>query len=192
MRSLIAALVLAAAPHAGLAEPYRGYEGVPYTVEQRAGDVEIRSYPPRTIAEVVLQGDRRAAINRGFRDLFAFITGANGADEKIAMTVPVGQTETPRGWSVRFYMPEGTAPDALPTPDNRFVGLRRLPAEHLLVGRFTGLATSERLASAESALRRYADAQGLRLIGPPRYMFYDGPFRAPWARRNEVAFPLAP
>ncbi|NDK36130.1 hypothetical protein GXP64_14770 [Rhodovulum sulfidophilum] len=69
--------------------------------------------------------------------------------------------------------------------------MRRLPPETLLVARFSGRATAERLNAAGRELVAEARAQGLRLSGPARLMFYDAPFTMPWNRRNEVAYPVA-
>lgn len=193
MRPLVLAVALAAAldPASSRAESYRGYAEVPYTVERQAGAVEVRRYPPRTVAEVIVKGDRSAAIQRGFGELFGYIAGENEADGKIAMTVPVDQTQTGRGWAIRFTMPEGATPESLPAPDKSHVRLRRLPAERMLVGRFSGRATPERLDQAADALRAYAAKTGMTLTGAPQIMFYDDPFTMPWNRRNEVAFTVA-
>ncbi|GAA0300148.1 SOUL family heme-binding protein [Rhodovulum strictum] len=191
MRALLLALALAAAPAAALADTWRGYAEVPHSVEHRAGAVEIRSYPPRIVAEVTLRGERDTAARRGFVALFDYITGRNAEKGKIAMTVPVDQSQTDRGWTLRFFMPEGAPLDSLPAPENTHVALRRLPAERMLVGRFSGRPTPARLAEAEAALRAYAAAHDLPLAGAPRLMFYDGPFTLPGNRRNEIGFVLA-
>lgn len=191
MRPILFVLMLALAPLPLSAQTYRGYAEVPYSVEHSAGDVEIRSYPPRTVAEVTVRGTRTAAVQRGFGELFDYIAGKNAGQARIAMTVPVDQTETDRGWTIRFFMPEGAQQDSLPAPDSGHVTLRRLPAERMLVGRFSGRATAKRLARAEAEIRAHAAATGLAIAGAPRLMFYDDPFTMPWTRRNEIGFVLA-
>lgn len=193
MRPILAALLIAALPAAAPAESpaYKGYAAVPYAVDRAEGGIELRRYPPRTVAEVTVRGTRGPAVNRGFRELFGYITGDNAAGGKIAMTVPVDQTETERGWTTRFTMPEGATLDSLPAPDEAHVRLRRLPAERMLVARFTGRATDARLAEAEAALRAHAARAGLRVTGAPVIMFYDDPFTLPWNRRNELGLALA-
>ncbi|TCO73606.1 SOUL family heme-binding protein [Rhodovulum euryhalinum] len=191
MRPILLVLAVALSSQPSWADSYRGYDEVPHSVEAATGVIEIRSYPPRTVAEVTVRGTRNAAAQRGFGELFAYITGGNVAKDKIAMTVPVAQTETDHGWTIRFFMPEGTTRESLPAPDSSYVRLRRLPAERMLVTRFAGRATAARLAEAETALRAHAAANGLAISGAPRLMFYDDPFTLPWNRRNEVGLVLA-
>jgi hypothetical protein len=191
MRAAILALCLAVLPALSSAETYRGYPEAPYRIEQSAGAIELRSYAPRLVAEVTVRASRDRAINRGFRELAGYIFGDNAAGQKIAMTVPVDQTETPYGWVTRFTLPEGAALADLPKPETEAIVFRRLPAERMLVGRFSGVATTDRLEEAAGNLRAWADVNGLKLSGAPVFMFYDGPFTLPWNRRNEVGFTLA-
>ncbi|PTW44497.1 SOUL family heme-binding protein [Rhodovulum kholense] len=190
----LSGLALAATLAANLvrADSYRGYPEVPYRAERQMGAVELRHYPARTIAEVIVDGTRFAAINRGFSELAHYIFGENAAGEKIAMTVPVGQTRTDRGWAIRFTMPEDATPETLPEPTKSWVRLRRLPPETLLVLRFSGRATAEKLNAAGRDLVAEGKARGLHLTGPARLMFYDDPFTMPWNRRNEVGYLVAP
>ncbi|MBN2907788.1 MAG: heme-binding protein [Rhodobacteraceae bacterium] len=187
---LLFAVVLAALPAS--AETYRGYDQAPYTVTRQTGAVELRQYAPRTVAEVIVRGSRTAAVQRGFSELASYIFGKNATKEKIAMTVPVGQRETPRGWIIRFTMPPGTTAASLPRPENSAIVVKRLPAERLLVIRFDGRATQARLDEMDAALRAQADRQGITLTGAPQLMFYDDPFTMPWNRRNEIAYSVAP
>ena len=65
-----------------------------YRVIDKEGAYEVRQYAPKLIAEVVVEGSRDEASNKGFRLIAAFIFGENQAvsstdSEKIAMTVPV-------------------------------------------------------------------------------------------------------
>ena len=191
MRALLLALSLVLAPSVSPAASYKGYPEVPYRVERQAGAIELRSYPPRIVAEVTVRADRERAVRRGFSELAGYIFGGNASDEKIAMTVPVAQTETPSGWITRFTLPDGTALDALPAPGDPAIVLRRLPAERMLVGRFSGRATTARLNEAAGTLQAWAAANNVRVSGPPRFLFYDAPFTLPWDRRNEVGFVLA-
>ena len=87
-------------------------------------------------------------------------------------------------------MPRAYTMDSLPAPSSTAVRFVEVPARQMLVLQFSGRATSSILANRTDELSGIADAAGLTLDGPPTFQFYDDPFTAPWARRNEVAFVL--
>ena len=84
------------------------YEEPQYTVVNAEGDFEYRQYDTYRVSETIVESanDPDTAGSEGFRQLFAYISGANsreskismtepvskGASEKIAMTVPVQQS----------------------------------------------------------------------------------------------------
>ncbi len=67
-----------------------------YTVVYEEGEVEYRQYEAYLVAETVVVGDvaYKASGNEGFRRLFRYITGANTANQSIAMTSPVSRELT--------------------------------------------------------------------------------------------------
>ena len=124
-----------------------------YSLQQRDGDFEVRTYGPRVVAETVVQGQWGESGNEGFRRLAGYIFGKSTTRAKIAMTAPVGQREETRkiamtapvgqraggdGWVVSFTMPEGETLDSLPQPIDSSVVLRELPATRFAVVRFSG------------------------------------------------------
>lgn len=175
----------------GMADERKGYEMPAYTVESTEGAREVRAYGPRLVAEVAVQGDRKAAINAGFRMLAGYIFGGNEGGAKIAMTVPVDQADQGGGvWTVRFTMPSEFTADTLPKPDDARITLRPLPPARMVAESFSGLPDSDDMAARAAALAEWAQAQGLTVAGGPVYSFYDAPWSLPWNRRNEVAFAL--
>jgi len=62
-----------------------------YTVVQQHKGIEVRSYAPYLVAEVVVPGPADAAGNQGFRILAAYIFGKNKGERRIQMTAPVTQ-----------------------------------------------------------------------------------------------------
>ncbi|SLN20196.1 SOUL heme-binding protein [Roseivivax jejudonensis] len=181
----------------GVAGGYRGYEAPDYTVEARAGDVEIRRYAPHLVAEVTLAGPRDGALRQGFRILAGYIFGKNASEEKIAMTVPVTRqpavaAAVPDGdaWTVSFVVPRGRSQSDLPEPHREGIRLTERPAERLAVLAFSGLATEARIARQARRLDAGIAALGETPSGALRAMWYDDPFTLPWRRRNEIARPL--
>lgn len=169
----------------------KGYEMPPYTVEATEGAREIRSYGPRIVAEVTVRGERRAAVNTGFRLLAGYIFGGNAGGEKIAMTVPVDQADRGDGlWTLRFTMPAAFTTETLPAPDDPRITLRPLPPARMVVEGFSGIPDGDDMAARAQALSDWARARGLTPEGGPVYSFYDAPWTPGAMRRNEVAFAL--
>ena len=174
-----------------------------YKIEASEGSVEIRSYGPMIAAEAVVEGERWASINRGFRLIAAYIFGANKPNAKIAMTAPVQQQRqtiamtapvtqqtTGNAWTVRFIMPSSWTIDTLPTPSDARVKLKPIPARRFVAITFSGLATDASIERRTDALRRFAAARRLTTTGEPLLAFYDPPWTLPFFRRNEIMLEL--
>lgn len=178
-----------------------GTEEPAYSVLQRIGEVELRSYGVRLAAETVLEGAERDALSAGFRRLAAYIFGDNQsrakiamtapvaqARETIAMTAPVAQARDAQGRTiVRFFMPQGSTLATLPTPNDRQIALVELPPQRFAVRRFTGFAGPDAVAEERQRLLAAVKSANLTMIGEPVNWFYDPPWTIPFLRRNEVA-----
>lgn len=163
-------------------------------------DVELRDYPPLIVAEVEVPGERKQAINAGFRMIADYIFGNNAprqkiamtapvtqqAGEKIAMTAPVSQQASGGMWKVRFIMPAGYTLETLPTPNNPDVKLVAIPEERVAAIRFSGLAGDEMIARQRMLLLDRVARQGLTIQGEPTMAFYNPPWTLPFLRRNEI------
>ncbi len=191
--------------HAAEADIYKDHETPAYRVESQEGAIEVREYGGEIVAEVTVSGDRRSAINRGFRILAGYIFGGNSASDKIAMTTPVAQSAQPESiemtspvaqsgsegaWTIRFMMPSKYTLETLPEPRNESIRFRRTDPQRQIVLRFSGAPSEATLAERVAELRSAAEARGLSIAGDPVFYFYDSPFTLPWKRRNEVAFRL--
>lgn len=184
------------------ADAYGKYETPPYMVEQVIDDVEIRQYAPHIVAEVRVQGDRSAALGRGFRILAGYIFGGNTAKASVAMTAPVGQSQSidmtaPVGqvendgvWTVTFTMPSDWTMDTLPTPNSDAIRLREVAGYKQAALIFSGRGTDAAIARAETQLRATLTQARLPTDGDLGIYFYDDPMTLPWNRRNEVALSL--
>jgi hypothetical protein len=88
------------------------YKEAQYTVVRTLSQsIEIREYAPQLVADVTVAGERNEAANSGFRQLFAYITGANTTQQSVAMTTPV--TEKPastKGQTIAMTTPVVEAP----------------------------------------------------------------------------------
>jgi hypothetical protein len=174
------------------------YEQPSYTVvQQLAPNIEIRAYPPRTVAQTPIREGRQG---EAFERLFRYITGANTTRQRvnmtveqtarlIPMTVPVEITAADP--MMRFYLPPAVVQAVSPTPTDPLVQVVSLPPAMLAVIRYSGTATDATRAAETALLSASLKRAGKRADGPPLYFSYDPPFTPPFLRRNEVALPLA-
>lgn len=175
-----------------------------YQVTDSKGSIETRSYGPMIAAEVEVNGERKAAIQEGFRLIAAYIFGANKPNAKIAMTAPVQQQSAQKiamtapvtqqtdgnSWTVRFIMPSGFTMETLPAPNDLRVTLRPVPAKRMVTIRFSGTANDDLIQAKTEKLRKYASEHKLLTIGEPLLAFYNPPWTLPVFRRNEILFEL--
>lgn len=183
----LAAGMMAMAASAG-AQTHKGYEMPPHVVEAAEGAREMRRYGPHVLAEVRVAGDRAAAISTGFSLLAGYIFGGNAARQRIAMTVPVTQTDEGAFWTVSFMMPAGFTPETLPAPNDDRIRFVTAKGGRQVVERFSGRPDTADMAARAAALRTWAEARGLTVTDGPHYHFYDAPMTLPTNRRNEVAW----
>ncbi|AWB24178.1 heme-binding protein [Methylobacterium currus] len=163
-------------------------------VETLDRGVEIRAYEGRVAVETDArgQGDGEA-----FGRLFRYITGANQAGDRIAMTAPVeagGQriamtvpVEQGTGGTMRFFLPHAVAAAGAPEPTEPGVRLVQVPPERIAALRFSGRITPEIRAEQERILTEVLRKAGRSPAAAPFFMGYDPPFALPFLRRNEVA-----
>lgn len=183
-----------------------GTEEPPFTVERRAGDVEIRRYGSRIAAETTIDANEETALNEGFRRLARYIFGGNKGSRKIAMTAPVvqeqgqkiamtapvaAQREGSGKWVVRFFMPSDQTMETLPTPNDERVRLVHVPGEQMAVLRFSGVAKPEVVKARTEELLKTLRDNDIYAAGEPVKWFYDPPWTVPFRRRNEVAVSVA-
>jgi hypothetical protein len=197
-------LVLVGIAVAGAGPVMSRVEQPDYKVETSDGAIETRAYGPMVAAEAVVEGDRKEAINQGFRLIAAYIFGANQPNAKIemtapvqqqkqtiAMTAPVSQQGTGNDWTVRFIMPKNWTMQTLPAPNDRRVSLRPIPSKRFVALSFSGFTTDAAIARRIDELRRYAADHKLSTTGEPLLAFYNPPWTLPFLRRNEVMLELA-
>jgi hypothetical protein len=171
-------------------------EEQPYQTVHRDGELEIRFYPPATLATVRMQGTAyRDVAGSGFRKLAGYIFGGNERGQKIAMTAPVHMTMSPEGSTMQFVMPAGMDSTNLPNPNDANVKIERSQPAHMAAIRFSGYANDEAIRRQTALLESMLKSKGIQQLGPVRYLGYDAPYRLV-GRRNEVVaevrWPTAP
>ena len=171
-----------------------------YKVIQSEQNIEIRHYEPMIIAEVEVEGKREDAIRDGFRLIADYIFGNNKVkldiamtspvqqqeSQKIAMTAPVQQQSTGRSWQISFVMPSKYIMESLPEPNNDRVRLKEILTKKFVVIEFSGTNSNENVTKHENQLMNYIEANQIKIIGSPKYAFYNAPWTLPFMRRNAV------
>lgn len=154
-----------------------------YKVIRTDGKFEIRDYPAMTIASTPM---RDGGMNRGFGQLFRFITGSNQAKEKISMTSPVLVDAASDKRAISFIMPRATVEKGVPQPSGEDVSLGKVEAARFAVLRFRGGRTEKTEQLAIAALDEWLRAQKITPHGAPLFAYYDPPWTPIFMRRNEV------
>jgi len=171
-----------------------------YRVILAENNIELREYAPLLLAEVEVSGERKEAINQGFKMLADYIFGNNVSktkmgmtapvtselNEKLAMTAPVMQQGQEDKWKVRFVMPTGYTLDTLPKPNSSRINLIPIPTKRFVVIRFSGLAGEDNIQLHTEELKAYISEKKLKTVGSPVLAFYNPPWTLPFLRRNEV------
>lgn len=180
-------------------------EEAPYTVIKADGRFELRDYAPQLLAEIIVDGDLEGAGSKAFRPLFDYISGANRArsriamtapvsqappGDKIAMTAPVGQQRVQGQWAVSFMMPAAYTLETLPTPVDQRITLRQVPARRVAAVRYSGFWSEEKYRRHKEQLEAWITANGLAVSGEPVWARYNAPFTPWFLRRNEVLIPV--
>jgi hypothetical protein len=182
-------------------------ENADYRVAEIHGDLEIRIYTPQILAETAVVSDFDDAGSQAFQRLFSYISGANRAQSKIAMTAPVSQEAAPQkiamtapvvqegsesNWRVAFLVPSSYTWSTVPQPTDERVRLRQIPARTIAALRFSGTWGEDRFRDHESKLRALIKERGLQPVGEPIFARYNPPFTPWFMRRNEVLIPIEP
>ena len=188
--SILGSLFLGACSVFGI----RTSEEPPYEVISAEDDFEIRAYPETVVATTVVEVEDydksgSVAFNRLGGYIFGDNRGAQSNDsQKIAMTAPVIQEKSDKGWVATFVMPSEWSRDELPAPTDPSVELRTAPGRKVASIRYSGLVSEQKIADQAATLREWVESQGLKVVSPPRSARYDPPWTIPFLRRNEVHF----
>jgi hypothetical protein len=181
-----------------------------YRVIKKEDDFELREYSPLVVAETNVNAEFKKAGRIAFRRLFAYISGDNRKNQKIAMTAPViaDAAEVTGGeeikmtapvigesngnsWRYRFVLPASYSIDSAPVPLNDDVRVSTVPGKTVAVIRFSGLVNSKDIQEKSAELSRWMTANNLVSVSEPRWAGYDPPWTIPFFRRNEVMIDIS-
>ncbi|MGF1572323.1 MAG: heme-binding protein [Sumerlaeia bacterium] len=185
------------------------YEEPSYTTLDTLGNnITVRQYGTRLVAEAsATDKNLDEAGDDAFRLLFDYISGANGAGDKVSMTVPVemGPKDSSEKISMTtpvdsltsgstvtmlFFFPQEYTLETAPVPNNSRITVREQAGETLAVLRLSGTMNEARKQEESEELLRALGETNWVPTGPARALYYDPPFTIPPLRRNEVIIPV--
>ena len=162
-----------------------GYESAPYKVVRTDAKFELRDYPSLAVVETPMAASGNSD-DGSFMRLFRFITGANEANQKIAMTTPVFMSGQDTNRTMAFVLPAKLNAATAPKPADGAVAVRELPGGRFAVLRFSGGRSTKREAETLARLQTWLTTQGLKKSAAPVYGYFDPPWTPSFLRRNEV------
>jgi len=159
-----------------------------YRVISSSNGIELREYQEHWLAECSVDhiDDLRMASNRAFNQLFNYISGQNQPGQKIAMTSPVQQVKSEKGWKVSFVVPSEFKPENIPLPTNSSIQLKQVVPGTFAALRYRGVWNNEVFAEKSKELLDALKALKIKPIGDITSAVYNPPFTPPILRRNEV------
>ena len=158
-------------------------EEASYNVIKKNDIYEVRYYSDRLIVQVTNRGD-----DNSFRQLFNYISGQNKKSEKIAMTIPVTQTQKDGEMFMQFYLPSKFTKETIPIPSNPDIEISKIKEGHFAVIKYSGRSSDKNFAMHSKILYEKLIEDQISIIGSPIKATYNGPFTLPPLRRNEAMF----
>ncbi len=159
------------------------YEEADYKTVYQTEQFDVRFYGERLVVQTSY-GDQ----NGGFRKLFNYISGSNDSSEKIAMTVPVTQSDPGEGMVMQFYLPSKFDKETTPNPEDKTLEISTIDAGYYAVIKFSGRSKEKNFNRHSEILKKELVKENIEIIGPSIKATYNGPFTLPRFRRNESMF----
>lgn len=161
-------------------------ENKDYIVVERFEKFEIRNYPEIYVAKTILStSGYDGNSSAGFRRVAGYIFGANDKQLKIAMTSPV-LMDMKDSVEMSFIMPQDIDSSNAPNPNNSSVKLEFRPEQKVAVLKFSGWASSKKLAQKEKELLSLLKQNNIDYTGDITYLGYNPPYQV-IDRKNEIS-----
>ena len=160
-------------------------EEASYDVVHKTDTYEVRYYSDRLIVQVSNKVD-----NNSFRKLFKYISGQNENSEKIAMTIPVTQTQENGEMFMQFYLPSKFNKDTTPIPTNPELEVTTVPGGYFAVLKFSGRSSDKNFEKHNQILKQKLLEDNISIKGSVIRATYNSPFTLPPLRRNESMFSI--
>jgi hypothetical protein len=167
------------------------YEEPKYEIIFVTDGYEVRHYQDRLAVQV----SGPSAANSAFRKLFKYISGANTASKKVAMTVPVAQSVsiemtvpvvTSSKPYMQFFLPSSFTLETAPVPTDPEIKVVKVEGGYYAVFEYSGRSTNANFDKQQKKLVNRLERDGVTQKSTPIMATYNGPLTLPFMRRNEV------
>jgi hypothetical protein len=160
-----------------------------YNVVKKYEDFEVRRYEPALFTSVQITNDGYSnASSKGFSILGGYIFGANEKKESIAMTSPVTMSME-ESMTMMFMVPSKYSIEDLPTPENKNIEFKQIPARKMAAITFGGWANDEKIETYKQKLIGLLQKEGLPYTDKFYFYGYNPPYEV-FNRKNEVVIEL--
>jgi hypothetical protein len=148
------------------------YEEPTYEIVFVTDGYEVRRYQDRLAAQV----SGSSATNSAFRKLFKYISGANTASEKVAMTVPVAQSVsiemtvpvvTSSEPYMQFFLPSSFTPETAPVPTDPGIKIVNVEGGYYAVLEYSGRSTNANFDKQQRILVNSLERDGVTQKSTP-------------------------
>ena len=160
-----------------------------YSIVEKDGDIEIRTYGSSIVAKTKTKGNYDKASSNGFKKLAGYIFGGNKQEEKISMTAPVWMTTDTQNVEMQFVIPAKYAMEELPDPNDASIELDKFTGGRYAAITFGGFADDKSIARHKKILIDWLEDNGHPSDGESYFLGYNSPFKLKH-RRNEVLIAL--
>lgn len=175
-----------------------------YNTVKKEDNYSIRDYQQLIEAQVTVEdSDYKIAVNKGFMQLYKYITGENTVNQQISMTTPVltkqktqeiemtapvliSENGNENTWTVSFVLPDRYTLKTAPTPTNENIILVKKPQNKVAVISFSGFMNKDSIVYNTQKLKTWISYNNLEAIGNPVAAGYNPPWTIPFLRTNEI------
>ena len=160
------------------------YEEPSYELINSNAVYEIRKYSDRLAVKTI----HSSGENGAFRRLFNYISGANQSSFKIAMTIPVMQSNDDNGMAMHFFLPSNYTKETAPVPKAENVSLVTFTGGYYAVIKYSGRSTDANFRNHAQMLNEALYKDGIHTLRRPIKATYNGPLTPFFLRRNEAMY----
>ena len=160
------------------------YEEPKYKLIKNTNVYEIRFYEDRLAVKTL----QTSGEDRAFGRLFKYISGVNQSSSKIAMTIPVLQSDEGKGLVMYFFLPKSYSEQNAPLPKADNIELVTVKGGYYAIIKYSGRITNQNFKRHSTILKDALNKDKILINGDSIQAIYNGPLTPFFLRRNEAMY----